>query len=216
MLNARFFFLRQLTLAAKQPGIEFGGEQRVLKAFHGPVENGDDHFRVHVGAQFAALQAEAHEGDGSVRIFGDQKTINFPLQRKIGAIVAEQRNAIRNPIFAQQMFGADQPIIQDIEKSSGANWDGCVQIFWERMHRSLVDFEKEAIFTTKMLEDGTLCNTERGGHVAHPGGMVSVLSKMLHGDIDDAGTLHCRARPLHGVRRVAWWIDGADSNFAHK
>ena len=70
LVDAGFFLFRHLALAAKQSGIEFGGEQRILKALHRPVEDGNHHFDIEVLAQFAALQAEAHESDGAIGIFG--------------------------------------------------------------------------------------------------------------------------------------------------
>src|ERR1700733_13658388 len=79
LLNSRLFLL-QFSLAAEQTGVEFRGKQSVLKALHHPVQNRDDHFDVQISTQFAALQSEADEIDCAIRIFCDQKTVNFPLQ----------------------------------------------------------------------------------------------------------------------------------------
>src|ERR1700719_3724076 len=129
LANPGFLLLRHLALPAEQPGIEFGGKQGILKALDRPVENGDDHFNIHILAQIPALNAKAHKWNPSVRILGDEKSIDLALQRQIGAIVTEQINAIGNPVFAQHMFRANQPVIQDFKKSSGTHLSGHVQIF---------------------------------------------------------------------------------------
>src|SRR5579862_7490545 len=75
--DAGFLSLVYSTLPAKQAGVEFFGKQCVLEAIHRPLENGDDHFRVEVIAQVAAVQTVAHECAPAVRIVRDEEAIDF-------------------------------------------------------------------------------------------------------------------------------------------
>lgn len=111
-------------MASKQSRIEFGGEQRVLEALHHPVEDRDDHFDVHVLAQFAAVQAEADKTYGAVGIFADEEAVDLALQDEIGAIVSQERNTIGDPVLVHEMFGADQPVAENFEEASLANFGG--------------------------------------------------------------------------------------------
>jgi hypothetical protein len=60
-----------------------------------------------------------------------------------------------------------------------------IEVTREGTHRFLVDFEEQSIFAAKVLEDGTFGNAQSGSNVAHPGGMVSMLSELSHRGIDD-------------------------------
>src|SRR5207249_1271186 len=97
--DARLFFLLRIAVAAEEARIEFFGQQRVLEAFHGPVEDGDGHLLIQIAAKLVAFHAETHKGHGAIGVLGQQETVDFALQGKIGPIVSEQRYAIRNPIL---------------------------------------------------------------------------------------------------------------------
>src|SRR5580698_10432840 len=86
LLDSGVFLLGQFSLAPKQPRIQFSRKQCILKTLHHPVDDRNDHLDVHVLAQFAAIEPEAHEGDGSVGIFADEEAVNLALQNKIGAV----------------------------------------------------------------------------------------------------------------------------------
>src|SRR6266436_9768366 len=87
LLNSRFFLLRQFTLAAEEPRIELGREQRVLESLDHPVDDRDHHLNVEVVAKLAAFQAEAHETDRAIRVFADQEAIDLTLENQVGAVV---------------------------------------------------------------------------------------------------------------------------------
>ena len=178
--------------------------------------NGDNHFHVHIVAQLAALDAEAHEGDGAVGIFGGEEAIDFTLQHQIGAVVAEQRDAVGDPVFAQQMFGADQPIIENIEEAGGAHVGGRIQIFREGAHGAFVDLEEQAVFAAEVLEDGTFGDAECGGNVADAGGLVTVLGEVLHGSVDDAGALGFGPGTGRVLTHVTRRCDGIAGDSAHE
>ena len=137
--------------------------------------------------KFAALQTEAHEAYRTVGIFGDQKAVDLALQNQVGAVVAQQRNAIGNPVLAQQVFGADQPVAEHFEETGRANFRGRVQIFGKRANCALIDLEEQTVLAAEVLEDGTLGDAERDGNVADACGVISMLGKMLRGRFDDAG-----------------------------
>ena len=116
-MDSSFLLLDGLPLPAKESRIKFRREQRVLESFHHPVDDRHDHLNVHVVAQFVALQPEADESHRAIGIFADEETINLAPQYEIGPVVPEKRDAVRNPIVVQQMFGANQPVAQNVEKS---------------------------------------------------------------------------------------------------
>src|SRR5258708_18779462 len=89
LMDSGFLFFGQFTLTAKQAGVEFCREQRVLEAFHHPVEDRDDHLEVHILTQLAPLQTEADETHRAVRVFSHQKTVNLTLQDEIGPVVSQ-------------------------------------------------------------------------------------------------------------------------------
>src|SRR5262249_20776915 len=151
------------TLAAEESGIEFGGEQRVLKALHRPVEDGDDHFRIGVFAQLAAIHTEANEADGAIRIFGDKEAIDLALQDKVCAVAAEERDTVSIPIFVQYVFRPSEPITHNLEESLLANFRGSIEIFRKRTNGALVDLEEESVFAAEVLKDGALGDAERRG-----------------------------------------------------
>src|SRR4029077_7278050 len=90
LLDSGVLLLGQFALSAKQTRIQLSGEQRILEALHHPVDDRDDHLDVHVLAQFAAIEPEAHEDDGSVGIFADKEAVNLALQYKIGTVISQQ------------------------------------------------------------------------------------------------------------------------------
>src|SRR4029434_2045884 len=115
----------------------------------------------------------------------------------------------------QHVFRADQPITKNFEEPLRLNLLGCVEVGWKRPNRFLVHLKKQAVFAAEMLEDRTFGDTELRSDVAHAGGVVSLLSKMPHGSIDDPGTLCVRARARRNVRTVTWWTGQAGRNAAH-
>src|SRR5260370_32570782 len=57
------------------------------------------------------------------------------------------------------------------------------------MEGALVYLEEQSILTAKVLEDGTFGNTELECDVPDPGGMITVLGKVLRGGFNDAAAL---------------------------
>ena len=72
---------RAVALAREETRIELLGQQRVLEALHGPLENRDDHLLVDVGAHLAALDPHAHERDRAVGIPVAQEAVDLLAQR---------------------------------------------------------------------------------------------------------------------------------------
>ena len=83
-----------------------------------------------------------HERGAAVGILREQKAIDFAFQRQIHSVISEQRHAIGNPIFAHHVFGAHQPVAQNLEKSLFANLRRAIQVCRKRTHRFFVRFEK--------------------------------------------------------------------------
>src|SRR5437016_2563119 len=194
LVDACFLFFGHVAGAAEQAGIKFFSEQRVLEALHHPVDDRDDDLYIEVLAQFAAFQAEAHESDSAVWVFGDQKAIDLAPQGEVGSIVPHQVNAIRDPVLAHHVLGADQPVAQDLEKAAGADIGRHIEIRREGARRLLVGLEEKAVFASEMLEDGTLGNAQFLGNVADAGGFVTLSGKMAHGHLDNTSPLGFGAR----------------------
>ena len=116
LVDARAIFFGVGRMREKS-GIEFLGEQRVLETLHGPIENRNDESGVDVGADFATGDSEADKGGAAVRIFLEQKAIDFALEGEIHAVISEQGDAIGNPIFADEALGAGEPVFQGGEKT---------------------------------------------------------------------------------------------------
>src|SRR5690242_3883980 len=47
----------ELPVVAEQAGIKFFRQECVLEALHGPVQNGDDHLQVNIGAYFSSFDS---------------------------------------------------------------------------------------------------------------------------------------------------------------
>ena len=100
LLDSCFLLLRHLATLPEEARVKFGGQQRILKSFHSPVQNRNDHFDIHIVAQFPAVKAEAHKRYRTVRIFCNQEAIDLASENEVCAVIAQQRNAIRDPVFA--------------------------------------------------------------------------------------------------------------------
>src|SRR5579863_371070 len=116
--DARFLPLCGIALTAKQSGIELFDQQSILKSFNHPIENRNHHLDVEVAAEFAPFEAKSYEVHASVRIFGDQESINFAAQAQVSTVLAEQVYAVRNPVFTQHVLGTHQPVIKHAEKTT--------------------------------------------------------------------------------------------------
>src|SRR5580692_4732721 len=104
------------------------------------------------------------------------------------------------------MFGADGPIVENLEEAGGAHVGGHVQIFRKRTHGTFVDFEKEAVLAAEVLEDRAFGDAQGGRHIAHARRVIAILRKISHGGVDNAGTFGLRPRPggvaAYVVRRL--------------
>ena len=76
-----------------------------------------------------------------------------------------------------------------------AHFSRSIKIARKRTHGFLVDLEEQAVFAAEMLEDGTLGDAEGGGDVTDTGGVVSLLGKMAHSGVNNAGPLAFGTRP---------------------
>src|ERR1700729_2514536 len=89
LLDANFIFFLIAGMREKT-GIEFFGEQRVLETLDGPFEHGSDQRGIDVRANFAARETEAHGRGGAIRIFGDEKAVDFALEFEIDTVISHQ------------------------------------------------------------------------------------------------------------------------------
>ncbi len=121
-----------------------------------PIENGDDERGIDVRANFSARDAEANEGGAAIGIFGEQEAIDFALEREVHAVISQERNAVRNPVVAQQALGGEQPVMQDFEKSLFANLRRAFEIGGKGADGFFVGFEEESALAAEILEDGAL------------------------------------------------------------
>src|SRR4029077_3333778 len=110
--------------------------------------------------KFSALQSIAHECHRPVRIFRNQKTIDLPLQCEVSAVVSEQRDPLRNPVFVHQMLVTRQPIPQHFEESTLTHLRRSVKISRKRTHRLLVNFKEKSVLAAEMLEYRSFGNTQ--------------------------------------------------------
>src|SRR5580698_2043445 len=113
------------------------------------------------------------------------------------------------------MFGADEPVVKNIEESRGANFGRSVEIFGEGAHGAFVDFEEQAVLAAEMLEDRTFGDAKCRGDIADAGGVITILREMLHGGFDDAGALGLRTGAGREVARVTRRGDGIAGDSAH-
>src|SRR5262249_12515837 len=153
LIDARFLLLRRFALLTEEAGVEFLGEKGILKTFHRPAQYGQDHYKIHVFAQFAAWQAKAHKSNVAVRILGQKKAIDLTLERQFGAVVSEQRDPVGNPVLAHQMLGADEPIAQNLKKSLLLYVRRCVQVCGKGAHGAFVNFKKKPVLGSEVLKD---------------------------------------------------------------
>src|SRR5438445_8961606 len=142
LLNSGLFLFWHLALPAEKTRIKLGGEQPILKTFHGPVKNRNNHLHIHIFSQLASFQTKAHEVHSAIWILDNQEAVDLALQRQISPVVTEQRDAIGNPVFMQQVLGACQPVAKHFEEATILHFSGGVQILWKRSHRPLVDLKK--------------------------------------------------------------------------
>src|ERR1035437_9821837 len=192
LLDSGFLLFHRFSLAVEYTRIKLCGEQRILEAFHHPIEDRYDHLDVHVRAQFAALQSEAHKGERAVRIFADEETVNLALQHEIGTVISKQRNTVRNPVVVQQVFGAHQPVSQHLEKAGLTDYRRRLKALGEGADRALVHLEEQPILAAKVLENGAFGNAERDGDVTDAGRVITLLGQMFRGNLDDAAALRVR------------------------
>src|SRR5438552_2310252 len=89
-----------------------------------------------------------------------------PNKPGAGSTVRHQVDAIRDPVLAHHVLGADQPVAQDLEKAAGADIGRHIEIRREGARRLLVGLEEKAVFASEMLKDGTLGNAQFLGNVA--------------------------------------------------
>src|SRR5689334_12623191 len=106
LIDARFSLFASVALTAKEAGIKFFRKQRVLEAIHGPFENRDDHLNIDVIAQLTTLHAKTYECAPTVRILAHEKPVDLATQHEICSIVANQVNAIWDPVVAQHVLCA--------------------------------------------------------------------------------------------------------------
>lgn len=130
------------------------------------------------------------ETDGSVGVLVGQEAIDLPLQAEVGAVVSEQGDAVGDPILAHQVFRAHQPVPQSMEESVVQDLRRCTEIRGKRAHRLLVRLEEKSVLATEVLKDGSLGDPEFIGHVADPGVLKPVLSKVAHCGVDNLRALH--------------------------
>ena len=57
----RASFFSGSALPPEKPGIKLLREQRILKPFDRPIENGNNHFQIEILAYFSTLHAEANK-----------------------------------------------------------------------------------------------------------------------------------------------------------
>src|SRR6266478_12499 len=215
LVDASLFLFAHLTLPAKKAGVEFLGEQRILKTLHGPVEDRDDHLEVEVVAQFVPLQTEADKSDRAIGIFGHQETIDLAFQGQIGSVVSEQGDPIRDPVFMQQVLGLDQPIAQDFEEAQVSHIRRDVQVSWKGSNRLLVDLEEQAVLAAEVLKHRSLGDSELGGNVTHTGRVVTLFGEVAHGGVDDSGAFGLRAGTRRNVAAIFGGTGKATGNFGH-
>src|SRR6202047_587299 len=210
LLNSGAFLLWHLALPAGKTGIKLGHEQRILKTFHGPVKNRNNHLHIHIFSQPAAFQAKAHEAHAAIRVLRDQEAVNLALQPKISPVVTEQRDAKGDPVVMQQVFCTCPPGAKHLEGTAILHFRVGVQILGKGAYRPLVNLKKQAVLAAEVLENRTLGNAQCSGDVAHASRVVTLLGKVLHCDFDDAralglrtGTLRQMALITRGTNRIA-------------
>ena len=216
LMDARFFALPDLTLAPEEAGIEFFGQQSVLETFDRPVENRNDHFQVEILPEFSALEAKFYECNRAVGVLGHVETVDLTLKRQIGSIVPEQGDAIRNPIFMEQMLGSGKPVAQDFEESPVPDLLRSVEIGGEGADGFFVDLEEQTVLADEMLEDRAFGDAKLGRYVGDAGGVITLLGEVAHGDVDDARAFRFRARTGRDIVAVAWWTDQTAADSAHE
>src|SRR5215831_18082703 len=79
LIDSRILAFTDFPLTPEKTGIQFLRQEGILKAFHGPVEYRDDHLEIEMLTNFPALYSEFDEGDCAVRIFRQEKAIDFPF-----------------------------------------------------------------------------------------------------------------------------------------
>ena len=141
---------------------------------------------VDVIAKLVALQSEAHKCPPSVGVFVHQEAVDLTAQREIGAVVADQVNAIWNPVVAQHVLGARQPVTHDFPKPFCLHFRRAIEVGGKGTHRLDVDLEEQSVFAAEVLEDGAFGDAELLRDIADARLVVSVLGEVLHGSFDDA------------------------------
>src|SRR5579871_261370 len=116
--DARFLSLGGIALATKQSGIELFDQQSILKSLNHPIENRNHHLDIEVAAEFTPFEPKAYEVHPSVRIVSDHKSINLAAQAQVSTVLAEQVDAVRNPVFTQHVLDTHQPVIKHAEKTT--------------------------------------------------------------------------------------------------
>src|SRR4030095_7234844 len=138
----------------------------------------------------------------AVWILGNEKAIDLTTQSEVGAVIANQVNAIRHPVVAQDVFSALQAVAQNLPETPRLHINRTIEIGRERSNGFDVDLEKQAVLASEMLEDGTLGNVELCRDVSNAGGMITVFREMLHRSIDNAGALGFRTGPRRRIPPV--------------
>src|SRR5262249_54914984 len=151
-----------------------------------------------VGAELAAVDAEADEGGRAVDVLVAQEAVDFLTELQVRAVVAEQRDAVRDPVLADEPVGPLEPVAQDREESPADDLGGSVEPGGEGGDGLLVAGEEEPLLAAEVLEDGALRDRELGGDVLDAGGMVAALGEVPHRGLEDSGALGLGA---HSGRR---------------
>ena len=199
----------------KSPGVEFFGQQRVLKAVDRPLQDRADHLGVEILAQLTAAQTVAHKLVPSVGIFRHQEAVNLATQRQVGPVVADQINAVRRPVVADHPFAAPEPVAQHGEKTLLHGLFGRFHVLWKRVDRTLVGFEKQPVFALEMLKYRPFGDAEVGGNIFHPRRTVAVLGKMPDGRVHDAGPFGLRTGTRLGIAPELRRFGQAAGNSVH-
>src|SRR5258705_13752477 len=113
------------------------------------------------------------------------------------------------------MLGASEPIAQHGEEALILHVGWGIEIGGKSSHGFLVDLEEETVLAAEVLENRAFGDVQFGGDIADACRMVSLLGKMAHRRIDDAGSLCLGARARGNLVSVTRWTDHAAGNSAH-
>src|SRR5207244_11778271 len=87
--------------------------------------------------------AELDELERPVWVLTDEEPIDVALQGEVGAVVADQGNAVGDEILVDQVLRAPQPVQEGLEEARLENLLGCVEPSGERRRRLLVRLQEQ-------------------------------------------------------------------------